>query len=75
MDQSAEIGTEDMAVIRSQMDETRTALAQKLGRPIVTFLQAYPGRGGDIACEHRGERVLLRGQAVTVIESRLRLAI
>ncbi len=32
MDQSAEIGTEDMAVIRSQMDETRTALAQKLGR-------------------------------------------
>jgi PhzF family phenazine biosynthesis protein len=48
--------------------------SQKLGRPVVTFLQAYPGRGGDITCEHRGERVLLRGQAVTVIESRLRLA-
>ena len=37
--------------------------AQKLGRPVVTFLQAYPGRGGDITCELRGERVLLRGQA------------
>ena len=47
--------------------------SQKLGRPVVTFLQAYPGRGGDITCELRGERVLLRGQAVTVIESRLRL--
>ena len=47
--------------------------SQKLGRPVVTFLQAYPGRGGEITCEHRGERVLLRGQAVTVIESRLRL--
>lgn len=47
--------------------------AQKLGRSTVTFLQAYPGRGGDITCEYRGERVLLRGQAVTVIESRLRV--
>ncbi len=49
--------------------------AQKLGRPVVSFLQAYPGRGGDITCEHRGDRVLLRGQAVTVIESRLRLTV
>jgi len=47
--------------------------AQKLGRPTVTFHQAYPGRGGDLECEHRGERVTLRGQAVTVVESRLRL--
>ena len=47
--------------------------AQKLGRPVVRFLQAYPGRGGDITCELRDERVLLRGQAVTVIESRIRL--
>lgn len=48
--------------------------SQKLGRAIVSFLQAYPGRGGQITCEYRGERVLLRGEAVTVIESRLRLS-
>lgn len=47
--------------------------AQKLGRAILHFHQAYPGRGGDLLCEHLGERVLLRGQAVTVVESRLRL--
>jgi PhzF family phenazine biosynthesis protein len=47
--------------------------SQKLGRPTVRFLQAFPGRGGDIECEHQGDRVLLRGQAVTVIESQLRL--
>ncbi|MET0274183.1 MAG: PhzF family phenazine biosynthesis protein, partial [Phenylobacterium sp.] len=41
--------------------------AQKLGRPNVKFHQAYPGRGGDLDCEHRGDRVLLRGQAVTVV--------
>ncbi|MDP1631373.1 MAG: PhzF family phenazine biosynthesis protein [Caulobacter sp.] len=47
--------------------------AGKLGRVDLRFHQAYPGRGGDLNCEHRGDRVLLRGQAVTVIESRLRL--
>ena len=47
--------------------------AGKLGRAALRFHQAYPGRGGDLDCEHRGERVLLRGQAVTVIESVLRL--
>lgn len=46
--------------------------AEKLGRPNVTFHQAYPGRGGDLACETRGDRVLLRGRAITMIESRLR---
>ena len=35
------------------------------------FHQAYPGRGGDIEAELKGERVLLRGRAVTMIESRL----
>jgi PhzF family phenazine biosynthesis protein len=47
--------------------------ADKLGRPTVHFHQAYPGRGGDLECEHRGERVLIRGQATTVVDSRLRL--
>lgn len=47
--------------------------AEKLGRPVIRFHQAYPGRGGDLTCETRGDRVLLRGQAVTTIESRLYL--
>jgi len=45
----------------------------KLGRPVLRFHQAYPGRGGDLECEARGERVLLRGGAVTTVESRLRV--
>lgn len=49
--------------------------AEKLGRPRVAFRQAYPGRGGDLDCELRGERVLLRGGAVTVLEGRLRLPV
>jgi PhzF family phenazine biosynthesis protein len=48
--------------------------AAKLGRPILDFHQAFPGRGGDLQCEHRGDRVLIRGRAVTVLEGRLRLA-
>lgn len=47
--------------------------AEKLGRERVTFHQAFPGRGGDLECEMRGGRVLIRGRAVTVVESRLRL--
>ncbi len=47
--------------------------ADKLGKSIVRFHQAYPGRGGDLTCETKGPRVLLRGRGVTVIESRLRL--
>lgn len=47
--------------------------AQKLGRTRLDFHQAYPGRGGDLDCELAGDRVILRGQAVSVIESRLRL--
>ncbi|MFT4934163.1 MAG: PhzF family phenazine biosynthesis protein [Pseudoalteromonas distincta] len=46
--------------------------AQKLGRTRLDFHQAYPGRGGDLDCELAGDRVILRGQAVTVIDSRLR---
>jgi PhzF family phenazine biosynthesis protein len=47
--------------------------AEKLGRQTLSFHQAYPGRGGDLECENRGARVLLRGRGVTVIESQLRL--
>lgn len=47
--------------------------ADKLGRADVRFRQVFPGRGGDISTVLNGERVLLRGQAVTVIESVLRL--
>lgn len=45
--------------------------AERLGRPGVRFRQAFPGRGGDLETELRGERILLRGRAVTMIESRL----
>ena len=47
--------------------------AEKLGRAGVRFRQIFPGRGGDIATEMRGDRVLLRGRAITVIESRLHI--
>jgi PhzF family phenazine biosynthesis protein len=46
--------------------------AEKLRRPRLAFHQAYPGRGGDLVCEARGERVLIEGRAVTVAESLLR---
>lgn len=49
--------------------------ADKLGRATVRFHQAYPGRGGDLECEMRADRVLIRGRAVTFAESRLRLAL
>jgi PhzF family phenazine biosynthesis protein len=47
--------------------------ADRLGRATVRFRQVFPGRGGEIETETRGDRVLLRGQALTVVESRLRL--
>ena len=47
--------------------------AQKLGRPVLRFLQAYPGRGARFECELVGDRVLIRGRAVTVTDSVLRL--
>ena len=47
--------------------------AGKLGRARLRFHQAYPGRGGDLVCELRGERAFIEGRATTVVESRLRL--
>ena len=46
---------------------------EKLGAEVLKFHQAYPGRGGDLECESRGARVLLRGRGFTVVESRLRV--
>jgi predicted PhzF superfamily epimerase YddE/YHI9 len=46
--------------------------ADKIGRPTLRFHQAFPRRGGDLECESTGARVLLRGAAITVVESRLR---
>ncbi len=46
--------------------------AAMLGRLELDFHQAYPGRGADIHCQVAGERVMISGQAVTVIEGRLR---
>jgi PhzF family phenazine biosynthesis protein len=46
----------------------------KLGAPTLRFHQAFPGRGGDLECEHRGERVLLRGGAHTVLQGELRVS-
>jgi PhzF family phenazine biosynthesis protein len=45
----------------------------KLVRQVLKFHQAYPGRGGDLECENRGARILLRGRGFTVVESRLRV--
>lgn len=45
----------------------------KLGRTALEFHQAYPGRGGDLSCESRGARVILRGRGLTVVDSRLRV--
>jgi PhzF family phenazine biosynthesis protein len=46
---------------------------EKLQQNPLRFHQAFPGRGGDLECEVKGDRVLLRGRAVTVVESTLRL--
>jgi predicted PhzF superfamily epimerase YddE/YHI9 len=46
--------------------------AMKLDRSNVTFEQAYPGRGARFETELAGDRVLIRGHAVTVMGSVLR---
>jgi PhzF family phenazine biosynthesis protein len=44
--------------------------AERLGRPVLTGLQASP-RSGRVRTELRGDRTLLSGHAVTVIEGEL----
>ena len=51
-----------------------TALfAEKLGQRTLRFLQAFPGRGARFECERAGDRVLIRGRAITVMEGVLRV--
>lgn len=44
------------------------------GSATLHFHQAYPGRGGDVFCTLAGDRVLMEGQAVTVLQGMLRVA-
>ncbi len=48
-------------------------LADKLKTERLRFHQASPGRGADMMCQVDGDRVLLSGRAVTVVESALRV--
>jgi predicted PhzF superfamily epimerase YddE/YHI9 len=48
--------------------------ASRLGRDTLTARQVS-ARGGEVGCTVQGDRVLLRGQAVVVIEGKLRLAL
>lgn len=43
------------------------------GKDCLDYYQAYPGRGADLQCEVAGDRVKLRGTAVTVAVIELRL--
>lgn len=47
--------------------------SDKLGKASINYFQAYPGRGGALTCEVKGDRVLLRGTAVTVLDGQLRV--
>jgi predicted PhzF superfamily epimerase YddE/YHI9 len=48
-------------------------IADRLGRTTVRFHQAYPGRGGDLECEIKSDRIAIRGAATTIQESVLRI--
>lgn len=41
------------------------------GKAVLEFHQAYPRRGGDLRCELAGDRVKLRGQAITTQRTEL----
>ena len=41
------------------------------GKPVIDYYQAHPKRGAHMQCEVSGDRVKLRGQAVTVARSDL----
>jgi PhzF family phenazine biosynthesis protein len=66
-------GIEEDAATGSARCGLAPLFAQKLGRETVRFFQAYPGRGARFETEIAGNRVLIRGKAITVTESRLRV--
>ncbi len=49
-------------------------LAPRFETPSVRFAQAYPGRGAEFVGRIQGDRVMLRGDARTFSESRLRVS-
>jgi PhzF family phenazine biosynthesis protein len=65
-------GGAGQVIVAAQADPGQD-YADKLGAATLRFHQAYPGRGGDLECENRGARVLLRGRGFTMVESRLRV--
>ncbi|MEE9380053.1 MAG: PhzF family phenazine biosynthesis protein, partial [Hyphomonadaceae bacterium] len=48
-------------------------MSEKLGKTKLTCWQDYPGRGAWVETELHGDRVKLRGRAVTVIEGQFKL--
>jgi PhzF family phenazine biosynthesis protein len=51
-----------------------SVLAPRLGRDPIRFHQMFPGRGAELTGRVSGDRVLVGGGAVTVAESRVRVA-
>ena len=43
----------------------------RLGKRVLQARQLYPGRGGEVACTVRGDRVLLGGHGVLYLEGRI----
>lgn len=50
-------------------------MAPRFTTPCVSFCQAYPGRGAEFEGRLHGDRVILRGDARTFSESRLRVSL
>lgn len=50
-------------------------VAPRFATPTVRFAQAYPGRGAEFIGRVDGDRVMLRGTAITYSESLIRLAV
>ncbi len=67
-------GLEEDAATGSARGGLAPLFADTLGRATVRFVQAYPGRGARFETEVREDRVLIRGSALTVMESTLRIA-
>ncbi|WAC48138.1 PhzF family phenazine biosynthesis protein [Asticcacaulis sp. SL142] len=49
--------------------------ANLTGKAVLEFHQAYPRRGGDLRCELVGDRVKLRGRAITTQKTQVMIAV